>query len=152
MLYNLFENKKKDVEMKVLGFIALGLLAYGLYRLFVKCDTYLYKTFKYNILKQEIYIVGAVGDTLFYIGYLWLSSALHQDGDILNGILLMVFGFVLMVLLLLINMQDTNWYIGLAVTLFQLGVSAVMAVSVIFIAMMTVAWLSETKPVYKIND
>jgi hypothetical protein len=64
----------------------------------------------------------------------------------------MVFGFVLMVLLLLINMQDTNWYIGLAVTLFQLGVSAVMAVSVIFIAMMTVAWLSETKPVYKIND
>jgi hypothetical protein len=138
--------------MKVLGFIAFVLIAYGLYRFFLKSDAYLQKTFEYKILEQESYVVGAVGDTLFYIGYLWFNSALDKNGDILNGILLMIFGFALMVLLLLINMKQTNWYIGLVVTLFQLGVSAIIAFSFILMIFMTVAWFSETKPVYKIND
>jgi len=89
--------------------------------------------------------------SIFY-GRKWYLSALVTDnGDTLNGVVLIVIGVLMLLGLLITHMKSTNFIFGFAVGFLQLALYVPASVASVLAFIMAAAWLSETKPVVNLN-
>jgi len=136
--------------MKVL--IILGVLAVIaiLFIIVSRINDYSEKTFNYEFFSWGNLGVTALGYLLLFYGTKWFYEALSEGGDILNGQLLIGIGVLFIIRVFYIHIKRTNFLFGIVVGTFQLILYVPLSVISIFALLATAAWLSETKPVYRL--
>ena len=138
--------------MTVLAIIGV-LVAIVLLVLFVNyANEYSDREFHYEIFNITTFSIIAIGYVFIYFGEGSYNSALMHEGDLLNGILLMIIGAFLVIVGVFINIINTNLKFGIAMSVVQLILYAPLAVVAVFTLIMMVAALMQTKPVYNLND
>lgn len=138
--------------MNVLAFIG-GVLGLGLIWFLVeKFDGYVYRTYRYRFFDWSNYLLIGLCDGLLYFGIQWFLNAQSSGGDILNGILLIIFGVIGLGWIIYHNCKKSSWKIGLLGSLFQIGILSALAVVGAIIVLGLMALFSETKPTYCINN
>ena len=138
--------------MTVLAIIG-ALVALGLIIWFIKySNEYSWSEYGYEIFNFEEFVGYVIGYGLLYFGYDWFKTAMQHQGDILNGILLMIIGGVILLAMVLNSIAHTSWRYGLLMSLVK-GVLYALATPIVIIGILMVgAWLMETKPVIRLDD
>ena len=141
------------IVLSIIGGI-LGLAF--VYWMVEKINELSYRVNKYEYFSATTAGFVVVGYYLLFFGYaVYTKAARVVDGDILNGILLMIIGGVLMGMIVISNFINTpkeNIFITLFFTTIQLVVYVGLAYVSIFIILLAVAALAQTKPVYVLNN
>ncbi|MDM5270783.1 hypothetical protein PGH07_01175 [Sulfurovum sp. zt1-1] len=89
---------------------------------------------------------------MIFFGYRLYITALAKQGDILNGIIILLIGVALVATVVYFNVKNTSLQDGLGLSLLQAPIYSVLAVLALFVLIAMIAFFSETKPVYHIND
>lgn len=108
------------------------------------------KLYEYQFFSFANLVIVGIAYALLYFGWSWYNSALTNNGDSLNGLLLMAFGSATLTWLVGTHIKHTSFYFGLFFSLVQLAIYVPAVISGGFALLLAVAWLSDTKPVYKI--
>lgn len=142
--------------MVVLSIIG-GLLALlFLYWMVEKINELSYNKNNYEYFSATTAGFVVVGYYFLFFGYgVYTQAARVVDGDILNGILLMIIGGVLVGVIVISNFINTpkeNIFITLIFTAIQLIIYIGLAYVSIFIILLAFAVLAQTKPVYVLNN
>lgn len=139
--------------MKVL--IAIGVVLF-LILLFVitnYSNDKTYKKYKYEFFTWNNYVLYAFICVLIYFGRNWYLESLKEHGDILNGILIIIFGICLLIYALVKNIKITkSFFKGLAFTLLQLIVYAPLSIVGLIALIGFLGAASQARPVYRIDD
>ncbi len=138
--------------MTVLAIIGIGIGLFLIYMAMEKIDEYSNRVYHYDFFNMQNFGIAFVGNLLVYFGISWYKSALAQNGDTLNGILLLFFGLCILFILLYVNIKNTNLLFGVSVSVFQFTLYAIASVFAFFGLLMAAAWMAQVKPVYDISD
>ena len=138
--------------MFVLKTIAVLVLLVLLYKGITTLNNKVYAKFKYDFFDQSLFILAFGSNLLLYFGHSWYLESLKTGIGILNGQVLMGIGAFGLLLLVALNIQKTNLLIGLIGSLIQIFLFMIASFFTVFILMAAALWLSETKPVYVINN
>lgn len=139
--------------MKVLTVIGVVLFLFFLFVITSYSNDKTYEKYKYEFFTWNNYIVYALICMSIYFGRDWYLDSLYTHGDILNGILIIIFGICLLIYTLVKNIKITkSFFKGLAFTLFQLFVYAPLSIVGLIALLGLFGIASQTKPVYRIND
>ena len=79
-------------------------------------------------------------------------DALKEQGDLLNGVLLIAIGGMLLIVVVFLNIKNTSFVYGLVMSLIMEVFYAAATPVMFFALIMVVAFFADTKPVYNIND
>jgi vacuolar-type H+-ATPase subunit I/STV1 len=138
--------------MTVLSIIAI-IVALILVGLFVEhSNNYSMKVYGYEIFNAVNFTLSVLGYFAIYFGYNWYMDALKDHGDLLNGVLLMGIGTLLLLGTVYMNIKRTSLRYGLIMSIVTEILYAVATPIVFFALLLAVAFFSQTKPVYNIND
>ena len=141
------------VVLSIIGAI-LGLML--LYSIVVKINQVSYRENRYEYFTPTTAGSVVVGYYFLYFGYQSYEAASRAvNGDILNGILLMVIGGVLVGAIIISNFINTpkeNKFITLLFTSIQLVIYVGVAYVSIFLILAAIGVLAQTKPVYVLNN
>ena len=138
--------------MTVLTIIGVIVAVILTYIAVLKFNEYTYAKYKYEFFAWWSFTLAAVSYISIYFGYEWYKEAVLKNGDILNGQLLMVFGFIALIIIIAKNISHSGIIIGIFGSAFQLILYAILAVGGFIIALCLLAFASQTKPVYSINS
>jgi len=138
--------------MLVLKIIGILITVFLVYLMIVKVNEYTIQKYRYEFFNMGNFLISAVGYGLLYFGYKWYMSALEKNQDILNGQILIGIGVILILTVIYYNIKNTSGPTGLALSLVQAPIYSVLAVFSLIVLIAAVAFFSETKPVYNIND
>lgn len=138
--------------MIVLEIIGGLLVLFLLYGATLEIDKYSQKVYAYEFFTTDNLVIAIIGYALLFGGFLWYKDALGDHGDTLNGIVLMFIGLPFIVALIYKNLKATSLIFGTLATIFQLIVFAASTVFILYGVLLLMAWLSDTKPVYEINE
>jgi len=139
--------------MTVLSILGLLLLLFVTVILVSKINSYSEQHYNYQFFTWSNLFFTVVSYALLYFGREWyLSELATSHGDTLNGILLLIFGFMMLAGLLLYHMKKTTLLFGFFVGLLQLLLYIPASVVSILAFIFTALWLSETKPVVNLNE
>ncbi len=108
------------------------------------------RTYSYEFFSWGNLGVTALGYLLLFYGVKWFNEASTKGGDILNGQLLIGIGIIFILGVLYTHIKHTSFLFGIVVGIFQLIVYIPLSVISILALLAAVAWLTETKPVYKL--
>ncbi len=135
--------------LSIIGII-VGLIVIALFIQF--SNEYSVRVYKYEIFNVGNFVLSVLGYIAIYFGNEWYIQELKVHGDILNGILLIVIGALLLFSVIYVNIKRTSPLYGFMMSVAEgiLYLAATPLVFFVFIAV--VAFFSETKPVYNIND
>jgi len=131
----------------ILGFIAAGII---LLKIINFINNYSQRRYRYEFFNWGNYVVSTIGYFLVWYGNIWYQEELLINGDILNGQLLLMIGAILIIGVLYNHMNQTNFFFGLIVGIFQLVIYLPLAIFGVFAFVMVIAWFMDTKPVYRI--
>jgi len=134
--------------LTIIGILSLVAIVYMLMMLF---DDYTYKNYNYEFFQWNSFIIMAGSYLSIFIGKDMYVKALANNGDILNGQLLIIFGAIALIYVFIINIKNTNLLVGTFGSIFQFTIYAVLTVISFFALLVIVLFLSQTKPVYVIN-
>ncbi|QOY53205.1 hypothetical protein [Candidatus Sulfurimonas baltica] len=132
----------------IIGFIVAIITVYSLV---LWVNEYSVKRYRYEFFNFSNYLATAIGYGMIYFGEGWYREALANNQDILNGQVLIVIGFLLVVLVIYSNIKNTSFIFGVVMTVIQLALYAVLAVVGFYVLLAAMAFFSQTKPVYSIN-
>ena len=132
----------------IIGFIAAIITVYSLV---LWVNEYSVKRYRYEFFNFSNYLATAIGYGMIYFGDSWYKEAVVNNKDILNGQVLIVIGFLLVVLVIYSNIKNTSFIFGVVMTVIQLALYAVLAVVGFYVLLLAMAFFSQTKPVYSIN-
>lgn len=136
--------------MFILSLIAIVLLALFIYMFIEWFNGYSQKTGNYRFFSFEHSIAYIAAYLCIFFGKNLMTS--HWMGDPLNGGILLVIGITILIVTILNNFKRTNRSLAIKGSLAQLILYVpITAVAVILLAA-AVAFFSQTKPVYTIND
>ena len=135
--------------LKILGAIVLLI---ALYAIFTEMNNYSYRRYKYEFFSMAHLLQIIIGYWIIYFGNTLYLDALKHSGDVLNGELLMGIGVIVVAIVLYENFQAVPLSVALIFSAFELALCAPLAVAVLFIVIIAVAALAETKPVYVLNN
>lgn len=138
--------------MTVLTIIGTLVAIFIVYILVMKFNSYTYKKYNYEFFEVWSFTLTSISYALLYFGNNSYETAALNNGDILNGQLLMLFGIIGLIILLSINLSKTGFIVGVFGTSFQLVIYAVLAVGVFFVLIALLGFFSQTKPVISINS
>ena len=138
--------------MLVLKIIGILIVAFLIYLLIIKVNEYTIQKYRYEFFNMANFLISAVGYGLLYFGYKWYMSALEKNQDILNGQILIGIGVILILTVIYYNIKNTSGPIGLVLSLIQAPIYSALAVFSLVALIAAIAFFSETKPVYNIND
>ena len=138
--------------MKVLTIIGILIFIYVVYKLVQEFNEYTYDKYRYEFFDMSSYLIIAISYIFLYFGNNIYRNALASNGDILNGQILIFIGLIGLIFMFIVNLKNTNFLIGIIGTIFQFILYSVLAVVGIFALLLAIAFFSETKPVYTIND
>jgi len=136
------------VVLKIIGVIVGALFLFGIY---VKINIYTYEKYKYEFLNNKNLVKMTIGNGISIFGYILFSDALRVNGDYLNGLIILVIGFILIATVLYDNYKHTPWYIAILFSLFEIAYCMFLLIIGLLLFGVIAALSSETKPVYTIN-
>ena len=135
--------------LSIIGII-IGLI---LLALFIQASNgYSVKLYGYEIFNIESFIISVLGYLAIFFGNSWYMDALKEQGDLLNGEILMVIGGVFLLSVIYLNIKNTSFIYGLVMSIVTEVVYAAATPIVVLVLLMAVSFFAETKPVYNIND
>jgi len=138
--------------MFVLGVIGAILGIYLLVEFVVLLNSLSYKKYGYEFFSRVSMIIVTIGYYFCYFGYQVFLDATKSDGDILNGILLMGIGFIFLLFMLIANIKNTNFIMGISFSVVQFLVYIPIAYIAFFAIVITIIALMNTKPVWVLNN
>lgn len=135
--------------IKLIGFILIALLIYWI---MIEINRYSYKQYKYDFFNMQNFVSTAIGYILLYFGNRWYASALKSGGDLLNGQIIIGIGTLFIFYVVYLNIKKTSFIFGLFFTGFQLLLYIGLSFIAFLVLVIGAAALSETKPVYVLNN
>ncbi|MAC85241.1 MAG: hypothetical protein CL624_14010 [Arcobacter sp.] len=134
--------------LKVVLVLAVGaLIVYLLH----KINIFTAKKYKCEFFSIEYFSIFLCIFGLAFWGYDWYFDALKAKGDVLNGILIMAFTSIIYLLVLISNIRKSSFFFGLLITILQTIVFLPLSAAVLIIVIITLLFLSQTRPVYVLN-
>lgn len=141
--------------MMILSLLAWAAIIIGYVVLTTWINNFCRRKFGRAFLTLPVFIWVSVCTAFFAGGGYWYQHATLNDGDTLNGLLLMGVGLVIVLGLYWYNIRTTNFLVGFIATTLVVGVFSTIAVVaaplLIFLAIGCIALLFDTKPVWIIN-
>lgn len=134
--------------LKVILVLAVGALIVYLLN---KINILTAKKYKCEFFSIEYFSIFLCIFGLAFWGYDWYFDALKAKGDTLNGILIMAFTSIIYLLVLISNIRKSNFFFGLLITILQTIVFLPLSAAVLIVAIITLLFLSQTRPVYVLN-
>lgn len=131
----------------IIGFLAVVIL---LLLVVSKINDYSTKHYSYEFFSFGNLAVVAIAYLMLFYGDKWYLEALDKGGDILNGQMLMGIGVLIICALIYVHIKNTSVIFATVITPFQLILYIPAAVLSVFAFIVVAAWLSETKPVYRL--
>ena len=135
--------------LSIIGII-VGLIVIALFIQF--SNEYSVRVYKYEIFNVGNFVLSVLGYIAVYFGNEWYFQELKVHGDTLNGILLIVIGALLLFSVIYVNIKKTSLLYGFMMSIVEGILYLVVTPLVFFVFIAVVAFFSETKPVYNIND
>ena len=135
--------------VKIIGFLVA---IYLVFLLVVKINDYTRDKYRYDFFNITNFTISAIGYALLYFGYIWYMKALDKHGDVLNGQILIGIGIVLLLGVIYLNVKNTSLSAGVSLSIVQAPIYSVLSIIALFVLLASIAFFSETKPVYNIND
>ena len=134
--------------LEIIGGIVLVLLLLWFVK---KINLYSYKRFSYTFFNARNVFIVCSSYLLLFFGSQMYKTALEQNGDILNGILLICFGVVGLLYTLFYNISRTNLDFGLFMSIIQYIIYIPITVIGFLTVLVLLAFFVNTRPVYHIN-
>ena len=94
--------------MEVLIVVGVVLFLFFLFLIINYSNDKTYEKYKYEFFSWNTYILYSILYVLIYFGRNWYLESLKDHGDILNGILLIIFGICLLIYALINNIKITK--------------------------------------------
>lgn len=142
--------------MTVLTIIGIAIFAILLYWLTLYIDEISQKRFNnYRFFSNDAITICVVGYYFILAAFFFypeLFEITSIDGDTLNGIILFVIGVLILIYNIYKNVVNTDFFYGIIFTAIQMFVSVFVAFVFLVIVAILFVLLSETKPVYNINE
>lgn len=132
----------------IAGLIVLVLVAIGMQYL----NEYTKKHYRYEMFNLTTFVLYAIGYVLLYGGYRWIEDALQHKGDWLNGAVLIVIGVVLLIIAVVTIIKHTSLRYGVMLSIVLGVLYAAVTPITIYMLILAVAMLFETRPVYNLNS
>ena len=110
------------------------------------------KVYGYEIFNIGNFILSVIAYLAIYFGNSWYMEALREQGDILNGVLLMGIGIIVLLWIIYNNIKKSSLVYGLTMSIITELLYAAATPLVFFAFIMAIAFFAQTKPVYNIND
>lgn len=123
-----------------------------IYMIIMFINEYFEDRFDYNFVRTSFVMIVAVLLTLS--GLSWYNESLMNNGDVLNGLILMMIGGVITIGLMSYTIWKTNLIYAILITVLQLGISPLLIVFFVVMAGLKVlsALLSPVaEPVYIVD-
>lgn len=123
-----------------------------IYMIVMFINEYFEDRFDYNFVRTSFVMIIAV--LLMISGLNWYNESLINNGDVLNGLILMMIGGVITIGLMSYTIWKTNLIYAILITVLQLGISPLLIVFFVVMAGLKVlsALLSPVaKPVYIVD-
>lgn len=137
--------------MTVLYFLGIGAIVVFILMLIGWINNISQRKFHYEFFSMGNLIATGIAYFLIYFGNNWYMKELAKNGDLLNGQLLIWIGVGIILSMLFIHIKNTTFLFGLIIGIFQLLIYIPATIIGGFILLVMMAWLSETRPVYRIN-
>lgn len=110
--------------LKIIGVLLVGLaFLYCVMQFNNHCNN----KFGYVFFNKTALIIVTIAVIFFMIGSSWYSSALKDDGDTLNGIVLMIISALICVAVFIFNIKKSNLLYGFFGSAVQITVFSVIA-------------------------
>ena len=138
--------------MFVLGVVGVIVALLFLYWLFEYLNNYSLDHYKYEFYSGSRLIVVIIGYWCLFFGHGMYEEALKNSGDILNGQALMGIGALLVFLILYNNFKAVPMTEAIFLSALELLLCVPLAYGAFFLLLAAVAFFSDTKPVYVINN
>lgn len=137
--------------MLVLKIIAGILILWFLYWAITTLNRKVINKYKYNFFEGHLFGLAFVSNLFIYFGHEWYLEAIAKSGDQLNGMILMGIGGIGLLLLIYINIKWTNFIVGLVGSAIQIALFAIASYFAVFLIVIAVGLLANTRPVYNLN-
>lgn len=137
------------VVLGIIGFIAVSMALYIFleYLNRVTLERYSYEFFSISHMLQVI-----VGYLFIYFGHNLYLEELKKGIDVLNGQMLIVIGFVVVLVVIYKNFKAIPFLLAVLFTALELLIAVPLTFVVFLGLIMLFAAAAETKPVYVINN
>ena len=123
--------------MEVAKIIGALVISWVIYSYLMNFKNSIYSKFKYNIFDGQILAMIVIAYVLLVYGMNWYYEALVNNGDILNGILLMCIAAILIIIVFIKNFDKTNFINAIYITFVQLCLGVVTGAVLIFLFIMS---------------
>jgi len=137
------------VVLSIIGIVVVLIIAYA-FIIFV--NNHSLKKYNYEIFNAATFFWSFIGYLALFFGYDWYESALINHEDILNGELMLAIGAILLCSIIYYNISRTSLFYGLLMSIVTEAFYLIATPCVIFIIIIVVAYFSQTKPVFNVND
>jgi len=138
--------------MLVLKIIGAALVLLLLFVLMMKLNVYTYEKYKYEFFTETTFGIYIVIYGSAFLGYKWYLNSLSDDKDIINGIAVMVISSLIFLGTMIYNIKITNFFFGLVFTIIQAVLFIPFCVIGLIVIAFAIAFFSQTKPVYQVNN
>lgn len=135
--------------LSLIGLITASLLLYGFIEWF---NTYTQEKAQYKFFTMEQSAAMVICYGLIFFGNANMQAALKNNGDALNGALIIAIGIIIFIAVIVNNFRNTPKKLAIIGTLLQIFLYIPISIGALIIVAGMVAYFSQTKPVYNINS
>ena len=138
--------------MIVLGIVGFIVILIGLFIMFEYLNNFSLRNYGYEFFSIGHMLQVMIGYWIIFFGNNIYMKAVKASEDLLNGQLLIVIGVVVVLIVVYKNFKAVPFLVAFAFTILELIICAPLAVGAFFILVIAAAALTETKPVYVLNN
>jgi len=132
----------------IIGFIAVLIT---IFLVTAWLDGFSKRKYGYKFFTWGSLLATGIGYAMIYFGKRWLLEAIAENGDLLNGQILIGLGILLVLAVLIYHIRNTSLWFGLIIGVYQLLLYIPASIIGGYILLAAVAFAAQTKPVYNIN-
>lgn len=134
--------------MLMIILIILLLTAIAMYKFIMCFNSYTSAHAHYEFFTMDHSLAMVFSYALIFFGYHWLQNG----NDELNGAIVMGIGILILLWIMINNFIKAPRYFAIIGSLLQLIFYIPIAIGAVIIVFVMMAWVSQTKPVYVINN
>lgn len=137
--------------MFILSLIGLVVTAFLLYVFIEWFNGYTQEKARYAFFTKEHTAAMVLSYGMMFFGNQWFQNAITSNEDTLNGAVVMIIGAIILISVIVNNFNKAPQKIALIGTAAQLILYIPIAIAAVFIILMMMAVLAQTKPTYNLN-
>ena len=138
--------------MVVLSIIGVVIVLFIAYKFIQYSNIHSLKKYNYEIFNTMTFFWSVIGYLALFFGYSWYGDALQNHTDILNGELVFGIGVILLCSVVYVNVNRTSLFYGLLMSIVTGAFYLVATPFILAVIVIGVAYFSQTKPVFNVND